>query len=161
MQHKVIIILILLLSLNSKKAHSQQASTTTGGDIFDTGGSVSYSIGQIDYTTNVGANGTISQGVQQPYEISVITAINASDKIELNANIYPNPTIDIILLTINKNKLENCSYQLFDNCGKILESKKISICTIEITMQQYASAIYYLKIINNKEEIKTFKIIKN
>ena len=50
---------------------AQEAVAAAGGEATGSGGTVSYTIGQINYTTNTGAGGTITQGVQQPYEFFI------------------------------------------------------------------------------------------
>ena len=49
---------------------AQSGTITSGGDAAGSGGSVSFSIGQLDYTSISSAEGTVSQGLQHPYEIS-------------------------------------------------------------------------------------------
>ncbi|MBV1889111.1 MAG: HYR domain-containing protein, partial [Proteobacteria bacterium] len=44
---------------------AQESINVSGGDATGTGGSSSYSVGQVFYTTNVGATGSVAQGVQQ------------------------------------------------------------------------------------------------
>lgn len=68
MKHKKIKLNVLLLAI-SITAQPQQVSTTTGGDAIGSGGTVAYSVGQVVYTTNTDASGTVNQGVQQAYEI--------------------------------------------------------------------------------------------
>ena len=77
---------------------AQESVNATGGDASGSGGSASYSVGQVVYTTNVGTNGSVSQGVQQPYEISVVTAIEEAKGINLTVTAYPNPTTDYLSL---------------------------------------------------------------
>ena len=48
---------------------AQEAVSAAGGNASGSGGTASYTIGQVAYTTNSSASGTITQGVQQPYEI--------------------------------------------------------------------------------------------
>lgn len=55
-----------LLSLTGLQ--SQEAILTSGGNASGSGGTVSYSIGQTFYTTYMGANGSVSHGVQHPFE---------------------------------------------------------------------------------------------
>jgi hypothetical protein len=45
---------------------------------------------------NAGTNGTAAQGVQQPYEISVVTAIEKALDILLEMVVYPNPATDFV-----------------------------------------------------------------
>ena len=68
------IIIILLIILSSFRIMAQQAINASGANATGSGGSVSYSVGQVLYTTNSGSNGSSAQGVQQPYEISPFAA---------------------------------------------------------------------------------------
>lgn len=104
-----------------------QAQTTipaTGGNATGTGGSVTYTVGQVVYTTNIGTNGTVARGVQQPYEIFIVTGIEQAKDITLVCSVYPNPASDFLTLKVENYDQENLSYQLMDTNGKLLESKK-------------------------------------
>src|SRR4030042_5256555 len=70
---------------------SQQAVSTAGGEATGAGGTVSYTIGQVTYTTNSESEGTVSQGVQQPYEIFVISSSEDRYGITFELSVYPNP----------------------------------------------------------------------
>ena len=74
---------VLLLGLGLTGLQAQTSVNATGGDASGSGGSVSYSVGQVVYTTNTGTSGSVAQGVQQPYEISVVTAIEEAKGINL------------------------------------------------------------------------------
>ncbi|MCB0409870.1 MAG: hypothetical protein KDD29_06595, partial [Flavobacteriales bacterium] len=65
------IIFITLQILICSIVFAQENTVSSGGDALGVGGSASYSVGQVVYTTHTGVNGSIAQGVQQPYEISV------------------------------------------------------------------------------------------
>ena len=145
-------------ALNSIQA--QQAIPAAGGNASGSGGSVSYSVGQIVYTTNAGTNGSVAQGVQQPFEISVVTGIEQANGISLQCSAYPNPATDYVKLKIENYQFENFTYQLYDFNGKILENKKLVESETSIFMGNYAPAIYFLKVIQSDKGIKTFKIIK-
>lgn len=138
---------------------AQLAIPGSGGNATGTGGSVSYSVGQIVYTTNPGTGGLIVQGVQQPYEISVVTAINNTEGITLN--VYPNPTKGIVKLIIRTKDFDNLKFQLYDLNGMLIKDNKINSEETEILMNSFIPSIYFLKVLSGSKEIKTFKIIKN
>src|SRR6056297_978638 len=71
----VILIAMLLFGPGLTGANAQQAMPASGGDASGSGGFVSYSVGQVVYTTHTGANGSVAQGVQQTYEIAVESGI--------------------------------------------------------------------------------------
>ena len=142
-------------------AQAQQSANATGGDASGSGGTAAYSVGQIVYTTNTATTGSVAQGVQQPYEISIVSGIdNPTVNIELSA--YPNPTTDYIKLKVEGEKFEDLNYTLVDITGKLIASEKITSSTEIIGMENLASACYLLRVTNNNnKELKTFKIIKN
>jgi len=159
MKHKKVKLSVLLLGLGLT-AQAQQATTATGGDASGSGGTVAYSVGQIVYTTNTGTNGSVAQGVQQPYEISIVTGLEDT-QISLNVQAYPNPTTNYLTLNVGNLELSTLNFQLFDISGKLVESRKIISSTETIAMGNLSNATYFLKVSNNNKELKTFKIIKN
>lgn len=161
MQHKRLkFSVVLLLGLGFTGLHAQEAITTSGGNGSGGGGSVSYTIGQIVYTTNTGSNGTVAQGVQQPFEISVVTAVEEAKDISLDFVVYPNPATDFVILKTGSYEADNLSYQLFDIRGHLLENNKIQGIETNISMQNRLPSIYFLKVIDTNKVIKIFKIIK-
>jgi hypothetical protein len=152
--------LTLLLLGFALTAQAQQASTATGGDATGSGGFAAYSVGQIVYTTNTGTTGSVAQGVQQPYEISVELGIENSF-IALEVSAYPNPTTHYLTLHIGNTLSENLHFELCDLGGKILERRKINSSSETINMENLATATYFLKVSNANNQIKIFKIIKN
>lgn len=156
---KIKIVVLFLLGFGLLTAQAQQAITATGGDDSGSGGTVAYSVGQIVYTTNTGTNGSVAQGVQQSYIISIVLGIeDNSTKLELTA--YPNPTTNFLTLNVGNAELSTLRFQLYDISGKLIESRKIISSTETIGMENLPSAIYFLKVANNNQEVKTFKIIK-
>lgn len=141
-------------------AYSQESVVVSGGNATGTGGSSSYSVGQVVYTSLPGANNYILQGVQQPYEI--ITLGNDEFKeINLEMTAYPNPTIDILNLVVVNDKLDNLSYNIFDINGKLVSrNSKITTSETKVSLQELNQGIYFLAIKENNKTIKTFKIIK-
>ena len=99
-------------------------------------------------------------GVQQPYEISVPTALENTEDILLELSAYPNPTTDVLTLRTGERDIENISYRLFDMNGKLIKAGKLTGPETPVNMQSLAPSVYFIKVIQNDKEIKTFKIIK-
>ena len=183
---KIIISVLHIIFFWPAGLHAQEVITTAGGDASGSGGSISFSVGQVVYTTNTGSNGSGAQGVQQPYEISVvqgiansnilkIAKINKSDPsssmatgnensklINLECMAFPNPTNDLLTLSIQNFDTENgnLSYRLLDIDGRLLESKIVENRNTNISMGNRIPASYILNIFKGIKSIKTFKIIK-
>ena len=158
MKHKKTIFSVAFLLLGLGGLHAQESPTAAGGEAIGVGGSASYSVGQVVYTTNTGSNGSVEQGVQQPYEISATGGINESS-ISLEMSVYPNPTTNY--LTLKVEITENLSYHLFDMQGKVIVSKKITDNTTTVVMESLPTSTYLLKVTDSNKTVKTFKIIKN
>lgn len=161
---KLSAILILAMVLTELKA--QEAIPASGGNATGSGGSVSYSVGQVEYSSNTGSGGSVAAGVQQPYEISVVTGLKDDNGIRLICTVYPNPTTDFLILQIDGNAQSQYTAFLYNSVGVLLKSIKIQDNETSIDMSNLVMATYFLKIANTKnpsstEEIKTFKIIKN
>ena len=139
--------------------HAQQTVDASGGDATGTGGSSSYSVGQIVYTTHTGSNGSISQGVQQSFEI--FTLSNAAlSTISLTATTYPNPTSDYVVLAISDINLTDLSYALYDIQGKPIARDTTSSKDTQIDMHSLSAGTYLLNVNQNNQKLKSFKIIK-
>ncbi len=151
---------VLLFGLGLTVLQAQECVNATGGNALGNGGSASYSVGQVIYQTLTGTNGSVAEGVQQPYEISVVTAIDETQGINLSVSAHPNPVTDYLALSINEFEVSNLSYQLYDINGKILQSGKITGNQTSITMSNLEPATYIVKVIQGNNEVKTFKIIK-
>jgi hypothetical protein len=158
MKHKKTITSITFLLLGLGGLYAQESPTTAGGEATGTGGTASYSVGQVVYTAATGTNGSLAQGVQQPYEISTTVGIKET-AITLELSVYPNPTSDYLTLKVEDNTELN--YQLYDLQGKVIENKKVSSTTTSINVENLSKAIYFLNVTKNNRIVKTFKIIKN
>jgi hypothetical protein len=173
MQHKQLLLhVILLLIIGVTGLNAQEAISAAGGDATGSGGSVSYSVGQLINITNTGTNGSVTQGVQQPYEISVISAMEEATGISLNCIAFPNPVSNYIRLKVAASasfdnaqdkslNIHSLNYQLYDMHGKLLDTQKITAIETTITMQNLAPSTYFLKVTDGDKEVKIFKIIKN
>lgn len=160
MSKKLKLSLILLLTLQLTRVVAQEVTLTTGANATGSGGSVSYSVGQIGYTSEEGDTGSLTQGVQQSYEISIISGVE-NKEINLEISAFPNPTTNHLVLTINDIDFSNLIFQLFDVTGKFLQEKKIMDSRTTVDLSNYSSGIYFVKILKESVELKNFKIIKN
>ena len=138
---------------------AQKGNVAAGGSGSGSGGSVEYSIGQIDYVTvSTAGTGTITQGLQQPYEIQIMTGIEFKD-ISLSVVAFPNPARDFVQLHISNTDFEKYHFILTDVNGKIISENKIADEKTTIPLMDLAEGIYLIKV-SNEQQLKIFKIIK-
>ncbi|MCB0446607.1 MAG: T9SS type A sorting domain-containing protein [Gelidibacter sp.] len=160
MRIKLKLSIVLLLGLGITELQAQESINAIGGDASGSGGSASYSVGQVVYTINLGTNSSMIQGVQQPYEISAVLGIEEVQDINLSVKIYPNPTTDFLHLKVESEKLDDLSYRLYDLNGKLLQTKKLLGTKTEIDLNGYESAIYFVRVVSGHQSFKEYKIIK-
>ncbi|MEI6766680.1 MAG: T9SS type A sorting domain-containing protein [Bacteroidota bacterium] len=151
---------LLLLCAGVMNLTAQVSTASSGGDATGPGGSVSYTIGQLDYVQSSGGGATVSQGVQQPYEI-FSSSVEEMKGIELSASVMPNPVEGVLTLTIDENHYQNLRWSLFDMQGRQIGNNAITSAVTTFQMGDLSSGNYFLKISDNQKEIKSFKIIKN
>ncbi len=152
---------ILIMCLLFISSYSQKNTVVSGGIATGSTGSSSYSIGQIDYKTQISTSGFVSQGVQQPFEVIVLDVTDEDEPL-VNVFVYPNPTKDIATINFEDYlKWDKLKYILVDMNGKIIqENKKITDNNTSIDISGLPLGIYFLNVTTNEKPLKTFKIIK-
>ncbi|MEE6127581.1 T9SS type A sorting domain-containing protein [Chryseobacterium arthrosphaerae] len=138
--------------------HAQSAILATGTDASAGNGSVSYSIGQTSYL-NKGTPVQIMEGVQQGYEITTLATQETLSE-QKDILLYPNPFKDFLYIDFTTYNYKGSEYQLFDAQGKLIRKDIIRESKSELNFSALPSTMYIIRINQNGENIKTFKIIK-
>lgn len=157
-------IAVLGFTLLNSEALAQENTVSSGGNATGTGGSVSYSIGQVFYQAHEGEGGTVTEGVQQPYEISVITSVEDAPDIRLSVSAFPNPVSDRVIIVVDERvdfSVAGYYFRLFDISGRVIQSDRITGRQTEIDMSALDPAVYFIRIMDSQRELKVFKIVKN
>ena len=157
MKHKKQMTCLVLLFLGLGGLQAQDAVTAAGGEASGSGGSSSYSVGQVLYTTSAGSNGIVAHGVQQAYEIFVTTGIEETN-INLELSVYPNPTTNYLNLKVEDP--DKLIYQLYDLQGRMLANAEVISNSTRINLEDQPSSTYFLVVLKENNIIKTFKVIK-
>jgi hypothetical protein len=140
-------------------AQSQEAIPVSAGAAAGSGGSVNYTVGQVFYTTHTTTAGSVSQGVQHPFEFQTLSN-PALTTVNLTAVTYPNPTKDFIILKITDRAINDLRYTLFDVNGKAIASGSITESSTQVQMKHLSIGAYVLKVSQKNKALKTFKILK-
>lgn len=150
--------LIPILIVTATGVQAQKAVLATGSNASGAAGSVSYSVGQIDYSQK-GSGLPVMEGVQQAFEIMTLSVNSAVANTE-GIKLYPNPFQDFLYLELPVKDFQDAEFQLFDSSGKLLRTEKIKNSKSEFNFSSLPSAMYLFNIIENGRSIKSFKIIK-
>lgn len=156
----------ILLCLLVLTGWAQSNTVTTGGSANGNGGSATYTVGQIAVQTLTDGNISLSEGVQQPFEISTV-GIDEYPGISLYAKVFPNPTLGKLTLELSEETAQilfsnssQLQYRLSDANGKTLKSGNIVSNTSVVDLSDFAPGSYFISISNAKKILKTFKVVK-
>jgi hypothetical protein len=137
----------------------QTSINTTGGSVSNTSGAISYSIGQTVYQSSSNSSGSVNQGVQQAFDISVVSMEESTFNFSLQA--YPNPTKEVLNLQVGNYKQEKLAYKLIDLEGKVISEARLQSEVTSFDMQKFPPTTYFLEILQEGKKVQSFKIIKN
>ena len=76
----------------------------------------------------------------------------------VNIEAYPNPTQDVVNVLINKN-FEKASIDVYNLIGQHLQTKEVKYRSTPISLKNYPSGVYILKI-KTDNQTESIKIIK-
>lgn len=154
--------LMLLISALTIPVFSQSAVVPAGGTASGSGGSATYTVGQIADQRVESSGKYIIEGVQQPYEF-LIVGVDNYPGIKLEAVLFPNPTPDFINLRISNFEIPDygLTAELYDKNGRLLKVFTVSDLLTRMDLTIYPSATYQLRVMDEKRLLKAFQIIKN
>ena len=137
-----------------------QELISTGGDFFlkNTGGSLSFSLGEPVIETLRGSDYILTQGFQQSK--LVINTIKEDSVEGLIAEVFPNPAKDNVFITIRNAGIKNISGEVLNQEGKILLKKELTLDKTELPLQTLPCGVYILNIKSDNQDFKVVKIIK-
>lgn len=150
---------LALFALGLNYCNAQETTIPAGGNASGSGGTVSYSVGQVVYTTNTSTSGTVNQGVQQPYEIFPVSIREEETNVAIS--IFPNPAVNNLTLNIDELGKEELTVQLLDNSGKLISAQKVVGKQTQINTTDLAVATYFVCVVQHDRILKKFQIIKN
>jgi hypothetical protein len=147
------------LFLLSANVIAQSSVNTSGGDASSADGSMSFTIGQVDFSNYANSSGEINLGVQQPFEILLVSV--HENALNWHVDVYPNPTVDKVFVRMEDHSFGNIKYELYDATGRLLLSGTVEETIQAIEMERFSPATYLLKLSSNHATLKTFRLIKN
>ena len=151
--------MVLCVMLAQSSLYAQKGTLSAGGDASGSSGSVSFSIGQIDYLAPESSGGKVNQGLQVPYEILIETGLNESG-ITVQAEVYPNPTDNDVYLQVEDWQSGELIFELYELQGKLLKSAQIIEKKTVLRLQDHSASVYLLLVRQDQKTLKTFRIIK-
>ncbi|MDW3650039.1 MAG: T9SS type A sorting domain-containing protein [Bacteroidia bacterium] len=157
---KGILLFMLFIQWNISGALGQTSVNASGGQASGSGGSVSFSIGQVLFTAHQGNTHKKSLGVQQAAEIFLNVGLE-EDLLNFQAAAYPNPTIRDVILSIPEVMGKKLDYVILDMAGRQVSRGSISQTETSISFKSFPKGRYFLRVSLENHTAKSFNIIKN
>lgn len=160
MKRHTLVLVFLLSGTALCGIWAQDTVLSSGGDATASPGSVSYSIGQVAYTSQSSLAGIVNAGVQQPIEVIMVGSEEPLSGVTIG--IFPNPSKDYLVLELSGEDMvhRQFSFSLYDLYGKLLLREHIAGRSVTVPLEAYTHGMYLLKVSHNNDVIKTFKVIK-
>jgi hypothetical protein len=153
-----IFIILPLLFLFQLKLNAQEV-VASGGDYFSNAyGSLSFTFGETVTETFSRNDHILTQGFQQSRLVVTVADSLTGTDIIVNAN--PNPARSVVKISVENAEKEKLTYKLLKTSGEQLLSGQFDPPETDIPVYTLPPSIYILKIYQNTQEIKSFKIIK-
>jgi hypothetical protein len=147
----------LALALLPVSLVAQHDVVAAGGNGSSSGGSISYSIGQIAYTNESNAAGSIHMGVQQTYTVTPIFVEEALSQIEFS--LYPNPTRDHVIISMPLMRM-GVVVSVFDMEGNLVVETPVQSTQTLLLAQEWPAAHYIIRICDDAVNCSEYKLIK-
>jgi hypothetical protein len=139
---------------------AQSDVVSTGGNASSAAGTVSYTVGQNSANILDAPGHSIYEGVQQPYELFVVSITSDQDK-GLSVEVFPNPTSTNLILRILSPEFSSTTrYSITDVNGILRTSQVFAGDEIMIPMMEYSAGTYFLTLFQGETTVHQFKILK-
>lgn len=156
---KLVFLSLMFLIKSFNPIWAQESINFTGGNISNTTGSVSFSIGEVVFNSFSNTDFNITHGVQHSIEVFLVETAEISSP--FSAQVFPNPSSEQIQIKLPSNLTGTYSFKLIDLNGKELLNHLVKESFAVIDISTFESATYYLLISSEDSVIQTFKVIKN
>ena len=148
--------LVLFSLLTTINISAQEVVSTQGDSYSNSNGSIDFTVGEVIISTETDGTNDITQGFHQT-NWNFVGLDNHVPNYE--ASIFPNPTEDV--LNIRTSMFENVTYTLYDAKGRLVLQNVLLTEQTPIRVSQLAPGSYSLTLNNEKQILKTFKLIKH
>jgi hypothetical protein len=150
--------LFLLVFIIEVNGQLQSVIAATGGDFSEGQVFVSFTLGEVGILTVGKEDMVVTQGFHQPK--LVVIPINEVEGLAIEIQAYPNPVSEYLNVVSSEILPAGSSYRLYSINGGLVEEKLLEGTTTKVEFQSLVSATYVLKVVQNSQTIKSFKIIK-
>ena len=128
---------------------AQSNIVTAGGNATNSSGSVSYSIGQIDFQYTSSADYSVSEGVQQTYSFDTALSID-NIQYDFQFSIWPNPSADEMNIEYTTSYELPLSLTVTDVKGAVVANRSVTQGQYSFDVNAWAAGTYYISLSNGE-----------
>ena len=142
---------------------SLQSINSSGQTMTQSNGSLTFTVGELVVLTQTDSDGnTLGSGFTSGALLTT-ASIQEPNASLINVKVYPNPTTDLVTVSIQETKLAQVVLEIVDVNGKSISVEKYAGMTnnIGISTSLWEKGIYILNLKNNENQLLgSYKIIK-
>lgn len=151
--------LVLAAGLFAIPAMAQQAVTPAGADANGSGGSLSWTLGQVDAAFLHSSAGSMAQGVQHPVELLTVAVEEKGASPGLSA--WPNPTADALTIDLGEPFDGRPQYRMLDAAGNLIAEGQVYASPFTISFLDIPAAYYVIRILHPDGTSSLLPVIKH
>jgi len=153
---KSIIPIVVFISFGFS-SFGQNALSAAGGHFKTSGGSTSFTVGQVAYVLKNATGSYLNEGVQQVYtkKTTPIEELVYLKEVQL----FPNPTQESMTLILSSKENIQVRYTIMYDLAKEIRNGNILSEKSEISLRDLPAGNYYISL-KSKKENRIFKIVK-
>lgn len=135
----------------------------TAGEFYsNSSGSISWTMGEPMGETYTNTNNILTQGFQQPWDFGTNVT---SGSAPVNADVYPNPTADVVHLQFGDNSNGQYVIEVYNTLGQQMSATQFTAAPSSqatVSLAEFANGVYFVTVHKvDGSETSTFKITKN
>ncbi len=150
---------MLFILVPPQRSTAQDGSVISGGEILTDNYMVSFSAGQVFYTSVDQEEKYITLGLQHP-NINKLTNIPVDEETNAEISVLPNPARDKIFIHFQNRNLSRYTIQMNSVNGDVIMKRIISGNEAEISLSGIYPGSYILLIYTEESFLGSFNIIK-
>ena len=158
-QMKKVVVFLSLFIGGVQVLSAQNNVVSAGNSTATSAGSLSYTLGYLSTSSMSQGGAVVSEGLQHAYEIYNTSSVSEAST-NFNISVYPNPSVDVLNLEMDKQSQACFTYQLFDLIGKKISEAATLEEKAQIDMKDLSSGNYLLIVKQDQNILKSFRIIK-
>lgn len=150
----------LLFLLISPLTWGQQNTIAAMAEAKTAEGSVSFTVGQVVYSSYMAGDVVVTEGVQQVWQLQPTRTGLADIKHTMQVCVFPNPASDYVYLTSKGAVNANYRYTIIDANGQSKQSGSFIEFPYKLNLTALSGSMYMVSVYRGNELITTFRLIK-